>query len=68
MASQRESAMSSFDIKTASQALSPAEFVPYNGDPLTYETATWGERVVTVAATIAAVLVVATIAVLMSMA
>jgi hypothetical protein len=60
--------MSSFDIKTASQALSPAEFVPYDGDPLTYETAGWGERIITAAATIAAVLVVATIAVLMSMA
>jgi hypothetical protein len=67
MASQRESAMS-FDIKTASQALSPADFVPYNGDPTTYEVATWGERIVTAVATIAAVLVVATIAVLMGMA
>lgn len=60
--------MSAFDIKTASHTLSPAEFVPYDGDPLTYETATWGERIVTVAATIAAVLVVATIAVLLGMA
>jgi hypothetical protein len=58
----------SFDIKTASQALSPADFVPYDGDPTTYETATWRERILTVVATVAAVLVVATIAVLMGMA
>ena len=57
----------SFEIKTATPALSPADFVPYDGDPMTYETATWGERIVTVTATIAAVLVVATIAVLMGM-
>jgi hypothetical protein len=58
----------SFDIKTATPTLPPADTVPYDGDPLTYETATWGERIVTVAATIGAVLVVAIIAVLMSMA
>jgi len=58
----------SFDIKTATPTMSPAEFVPYDGDPQTYETATWGERIVTVVATVAAVLVVATIAVLMGMA
>ena len=58
----------SFDIKTATQTLSPAEFIPYDGDPLTYETASWRERIITVAATLAAVLVVATVAVLMGMA
>ena len=58
----------SFDIKTATPVLSPAEFVPYDGDPMTYETAGWSERIVTVVATILAVLVVATVAVLMSMA
>jgi len=58
----------SFDIKTATPTLSPSETVPYDGDPLTYDTATCGERIVTVAATLVAVLVVATIAVLMSMA
>jgi hypothetical protein len=58
----------SFDIKTATQALSPAEIVPYDGDPVTYETATWGEKVVTVIATAVAVMVVATVSVLMGMA
>ena len=58
----------SFDIKTASPMLSAADTVPYDGDPQTYDTATWGERIVTVAATIAAVLVVAIIAVLVGMA
>ena len=58
----------SFDIKTATPMLSAADAVPYDGDPQTYDTATWGERIVTVAATIAAVLVVATIAVLLGMA
>jgi hypothetical protein len=58
----------SFDIKTATPGLSAADIVPYDGDPLTYETATWGERVVTVVATSIAVMVVATIAVLMGMA
>jgi hypothetical protein len=67
MASQRESAMS-FDIKTATQSLSPGDTVPYDGDPLTYETATWGERVVTIVATVIAVMVVATVTVLMSLA
>ena len=42
----------SFDIKIATQTLSPAEIVPYDGDPVTYETATWGERIVTVVATV----------------
>ena len=58
----------SFEIKTATPTLSPTESVPYDGDPLTYDTATWGERIVTVIATLAAVLVVATIAVLMGTA
>ena len=57
-----------FDIKTATQTLSAGETVPYDGDPLTYETATWGERIVTVVATVIAVMVVATVTVLMSMA
>ena len=58
----------SFDIKTATQTLSPTETIPYDGDPSIYETATWGERVVTVVVTAIAVVVVATIAVLMGMA
>jgi hypothetical protein len=58
----------SFDIKTATQTLSHADTIPYDGDPTTYETATWGERVVTVVATAIAVMVVATIGVLMAMA
>jgi hypothetical protein len=58
----------SFEIKTATPTLSPADTIPYDGDPLTYETATWGERVVTVVATSIAVVVVATVAVLMGMA
>ena len=57
-----------FDIKPATPGLSSADIVPYDGDPLTFETATWGERVITVVATATAVLVVATIAVLMGMA
>lgn len=57
----------SFEIKTATPTLSPVETIPYDGDPLTYETATWGERVVTVVATSIAVVVVATVAVLMGM-
>ena len=57
-----------FDIKTATHTLSAADTVPYDGDPLTYETATWGERIVTVVATVIAVMVVATVTVLMSMA
>jgi hypothetical protein len=58
----------SFDLKTATQTLSHADTVPYDGDPLTYETATWGERVVTVVATAIAVMVVATVTVLMGLA
>jgi hypothetical protein len=57
-----------FDIKTATQTLTAADTVPYDGDPLTYETATWGERVITVVATALAVVVVATVTVLMGMA
>jgi len=57
----------SFDIKIATPALSHADTVPYDGDPLTYETGTWRERIVTVTAIIAAMLVVATVAVLMGM-
>jgi len=58
----------SFDIKTATPSLSPADAVPYDGDPLTYETATWSERIVTVVATAIAVMVVATVTVLMGLA
>jgi hypothetical protein len=57
----------SFDIKTATRALSAADTVPYDGDPTTFEVATWGERIVTVVATAIAVVIVATVAVLMGM-
>jgi hypothetical protein len=58
----------SFDIKIATQTMSSADTVPYDGDPSTYETATWGERVITVVATALAVMVVATVTVLMGLA
>jgi len=58
----------SFDLKTATQMLSPADAVPCDGDPSTYETATWGERIVTVVATALAVMVIATVTVLMGLA
>ena len=57
----------SFDIKTATQAFSAADTVPYDGDPTTFETASWGERIVTIVATAIAVVIVATVAVLMGM-
>jgi len=57
----------SFDIKTATQALSAADTAPYDGDPTSFEVATWGERIVTVVATAIAVVIVATVAVLMGM-
>jgi hypothetical protein len=58
----------SLDIKTATPALPHADNVPYDGDPFTYETASWGERIATVVATAIAVMAVAMVAVLMGLA
>ena len=40
----------------------------FYGDPTTFETASWRERIVTVVATAIGVLIIATVAVLMGMA